>query len=185
MNRRPFAYRTFVFAGWVLIVWPAAAQAQQAPAARSLQENLAEFVAAPAVSGYEGQLGDRIRMRIAGSRSTADNLGDVLVTIGSGSPRRLIVTPIDEPGFVTSNIADDGYIRVQRLPQFGLPPILNELSSAQPVRVRTGSGKWIAAREWTTSAPSLSIGGCSIWQAGNSQELPLEIVLGPRRWWNC
>jgi putative aminopeptidase len=143
MNRRPFAYRTFAFAGWVLIVWPAAAQAQQAPAGRTLQENLAEFVAAPAVSGYEAQLGDRIRMRIAGRRSTTDNLGDVLVTIGSGSPRRLIVTPIDEPGFVTGNITDDGYIRVQRLPQFGLPPILNELYSAQPVRVRTGSGKSI------------------------------------------
>src|SRR6202035_4067575 len=72
-----------------------------------------------------------------------DNLGDLIVTIGSGSPNRLIVTPIDEPGFVVSGITDDGYLRVQRLPQSGLPPIFNELYSAQPVKIRTATGKWI------------------------------------------
>jgi putative aminopeptidase FrvX len=72
-----------------------------------------------------------------------DNLGDVIVTVGSGAPHRLIVTPIDEPGFVVSGITDDGYLRLQRLPQSGLPPIFNELYSAQPVRVRVAGGKWI------------------------------------------
>jgi putative aminopeptidase len=143
MSRRPFAHRTFVFTGWALMAWPAVAQMQPPPVSHRLEESLVEFVSVPAVSGYESGLDDRIRMRLAGIRSTTDNLGDVIVTMGSGSPRRLIVTPIDEPGFVTSDIADDGYIRVQRLPQFGLPPILNELYSAQPVRVGTRSGKWI------------------------------------------
>ena len=72
-----------------------------------------------------------------------DNLGDVIVTIGSGSPRRLIVAPIDEPGFIVSGITDEGYLRLQRLPQTGLPPIFNQLYSAQPVKVGTGSGAWI------------------------------------------
>jgi putative aminopeptidase len=104
---------------------------------------LREFVATPSVSGYENEFSEEIRIRLAALSPTVDNLGDVIVTIGSGSPHRLIVTPIDEPGFVVSGITEDGYLRLQRLPQSGLPPIFNELYSAQPVKVRTGSGKWI------------------------------------------
>ena len=72
-----------------------------------------------------------------------DNLGDVVVTLGSGAPHRLLVTGIDEPGFVVSAITDDGYLRVQRLPQGGLPPMFNELYAAQPVKVGTTAGGWI------------------------------------------
>src|SRR5208282_2346893 len=97
----------------------------------------------PAVSGYEKSLSEKVRAEVASFHPVVDNLGDVIVTIGSGAPHRLIVTPIDEPGFVVSGITDDGYLRLQRLPQSGLPPIFNELYSAQPVKVETANGKWI------------------------------------------
>ena len=100
-------------------------------------------MATPAVSGYEKQLEDEISKELKNFHPVTDNLGDVVVTIGSGAPHRLIVTPIDEPGFVVSEITADGYLRVQRLPQGGLPPIYNEMYSAQPVRIGTASGKWI------------------------------------------
>jgi putative aminopeptidase len=143
MNPSPFACVIFLLAGLVPTAGSAVARAQEPPVSRSLQENLAEFVGTPAVSGYEGQLGEKIRAQIARFHPSTDNLDDVIVTVGSGSPRRLIVTPIDEPGFVASETTADGYLRVQRLPQFGLPPIFNELYSAQPVKVETRSGKWI------------------------------------------
>ena len=109
-----------------------------------LWTNLKEFVTTPSVSGYEQQLTEKIRAKVAAFHPVVDNLGDVIVTIGSGAPHRLIVTPIDEPGFVVSGITDDGYLRLQRLPQAGnLPPIFNALYSAQPVKIRTASGKWI------------------------------------------
>ncbi|HTU35884.1 MAG TPA: M20/M25/M40 family metallo-hydrolase [Candidatus Acidoferrum sp.] len=104
---------------------------------------LVQFVDTPAVSGYEGQLGREISSDLASLHPKIDNLGDVIVTIGSGAPLRLIATPIDEPGFVVSDITPDGYLRVQRLPQFGLPPMYNELYAAQPVKVETRGGKWI------------------------------------------
>jgi putative aminopeptidase FrvX len=109
----------------------------------SAQGDLPELVSTPAVSGYEGQLSKKISKRLASLHPTTDTLGDVIVTLGSGTPNRLIVTPIDEPGFVVSEITSDGYLRVQRLPQFGLPAIFNELYSAQPVKVQTVDGKWI------------------------------------------
>ncbi len=104
---------------------------------------LSDFVETPAVSGYENLLAKTVRDDIASFHPITDNLGDVIVTVGSGTPRRLIVTPIDEPGFVVSGITDDGYLRLQRLPQSGLPPIFNELYSAQPVKVGVAGGKWI------------------------------------------
>jgi putative aminopeptidase len=109
----------------------------------SAQGDLPELVATPAVSGYESELSKKISKRLAPLHPTTDNLGDVIVSMGSGAPNRLIVTPIDEPGFVVSEITADGYLRVQRLPQFGLPVIFNELYSAQPVKVGTADGKWI------------------------------------------
>jgi putative aminopeptidase FrvX len=105
--------------------------------------NLRGFVETPGVSGYENQLADKIRAELKGLNPATDSIGDVTVTLGNGAPHRLIVAPMDEPGFVVSDITEDGYLRVQRLPQFILPPIFNELYSAQPVKVRTASGKWI------------------------------------------
>jgi putative aminopeptidase len=109
------------------------------------EHSLKSFVATPAISGYENELAEKIRAEISPFHPKTDNLGDVIVTIGSGAPNRLLVTPIDEPGFVASGITDDGYLRVQRLPQSGLPPIFNELYSAQPVRIRNANGKWMDA----------------------------------------
>src|SRR5580693_9303640 len=109
----------------------------------ALPERLDELVGTPAVSGYENQLADKIRTSLKGLQPVTDNLGDVIVTMGSGTPHRLIVAPMDEPGFVVSEITPDGYLRVQRLPQGGLPPIFNEMYSAQPVRIETAAAKWI------------------------------------------
>jgi putative aminopeptidase len=123
------------------------AAAQSTPQSKipgDLANDLKDFVETPSVSGYEHDLSEKIRVKLAAFHPVVDNLGDVIVTIGSGSPRRLIVTPIDEPGFVVSDITPDGYLRLQRLPQAaGVPAIYNSLYSAQPVKVRTASGKWI------------------------------------------
>ena len=108
-----------------------------------LPHQLEELVNTPAVSGYENQLADKIRASLGDLHPVTDNLGNVIITIGSGAPHRLIVTPIDEPGFVVSEVTADGYLRVQRLPQNGLPPIFNEMYPAQPVRIETAAGKWI------------------------------------------
>jgi putative aminopeptidase FrvX len=144
MNRRLVLLFLLLLTIFLLHFSPAAAQAQtQGRPYGALPQRLDEFVGTPAVSGYEIQLADKIRTALKRLQPSTDNLGDVIVSIGSGAPHRLIVTPIDEPGFVVSEITPDGYLRVQRLPQGGLPPIFNEMYSAQPVRIETAAGKWI------------------------------------------
>jgi putative aminopeptidase FrvX len=112
----------------------------QSSAASSAFSDLKTFTETPAVSGYETDLIAKIRQQLAGFSAQSDNLGDLTVTIGSGSPHRLLVTSVDEPGFVVSAITNDGYLRVQRLPQLGLSSLWNELHSAQPVLIRTRNG---------------------------------------------
>ncbi len=100
-----------------------------------------ELLATPAVSGYEQELASRIRERVKKLSPITDNVGNIYVTIGSGTPRRLIVTSMDEPGYVVSEITADGYLRVQRLPQRAPNAVFDLLHAAQPVWVGTRGGK--------------------------------------------
>ncbi len=111
--------------------------------AQSLRQDLEKFAETPAVPGYEQALGAEIRARLKNLSPQADNLGNIWVTLGSGSPNRLIVAPMDEPGYVVSGITDDGYLRVQRLPQTAPHAIFDLLHAAQPVLIGTRKGKWV------------------------------------------
>jgi putative aminopeptidase FrvX len=97
-----------------------------------------------AVSGYEQQLAGEIRKSIKGFSPQTDNLGNVYVTLGSGAPHRMIVAPIDQPGYIVSEITPDGYLRVQRLPQRAPNAVFDLLHAAQPVWVITRHEKKIA-----------------------------------------
>jgi putative aminopeptidase FrvX len=101
------------------------------------------FLTTPAVSGYEQELAAEIRETLKDLSPKTDNLGNVIVTLGSGAPHRLIVTPMDEPGYVVSEITSDGYLRVQRLPQRAPNAIFDLLHAAQPVWVITRGRKRI------------------------------------------
>jgi putative aminopeptidase len=141
------------------------AQALRQDSPFDLQSELCEMVDTPSISGYEDDTSQWLRNELASYHPLVDNLGDVIVTIGSGSPHRLLVAPIDEPGFVVSEITSDGYLRLQRLPQSGLPPIFNELYLAQPVQVQTTYGIWIngvvagtSVHLHRTSEPAVTLG---------------------------
>src|SRR5437763_8141623 len=110
----------------------------------NLKDDLRELVQTPAIPGYEQQLATKISVRLQSYSPRIDEMSNVVVTVGSGSPHRLIVAPMDEPGYVISGITEDGYLRVQRLPQTGFLPQFNELYSAQPVRVAATGERWIS-----------------------------------------
>jgi putative aminopeptidase len=109
-----------------------------------LVQDLRDFVETPAVAGYEEALSAKIAGRLKALSPKIDRMGNVTVTLGTGSPHRLIVAPMDEPGYVVSNITADGYLQLQRLPQAGSLPLFNELYGAQPVRIQTPQGNWIS-----------------------------------------
>src|SRR5262249_27706830 len=99
------------------------------------------LVRTPAVSGHEEALASEIQEALKKLSPRKDNLGNVSVTIGSGAPHRLIATPMDQPGYVVSGITEDGFLRVQRLPQAAPNAIFDTLHFAQPIWVMTRSGR--------------------------------------------
>jgi putative aminopeptidase FrvX len=110
-------------------------------------EDLRALVETPAVPGYEQQVAAKIVERVKSIspqlKVITDQQSNVTVTLGSGSPNRLIAAPMDEPGYVVSGITPEGYLRLQRLPQGGNLPLFNELYAAQPVKIGTSKGVWI------------------------------------------
>src|SRR5437870_2331002 len=115
-------------------------------AAQSLSQDLTRFAETPAVPGYEQALAAEIRAQMGKLSPQSDNLGNLYVTLGSRETsglHRLIVAPMDEPGYVVSGITDDGYLRVQRLPQTAPHPLFDLLHAAQPVVIHTRKRKWI------------------------------------------
>ena len=117
-----------------LCLFSSAADAQTHPEVRHLEE-------IPAVSGYEQPLIEELRNELRSFSPKTDNLGNLWVSFGSGSPHRLLVTPVDEPGYVVSDITPKGFLRVQRLPQAAPNPVFDTLHFAQPVWVMTRSGR--------------------------------------------
>jgi putative aminopeptidase FrvX len=130
--------------GWFVCaaIFSNASMPQRMLAQRSGSEQNWEYlVRTPAVSGYEQKLAGEIRERLKTLSPHTDNIGNVYVTLGSGSPSRLIVTPMDEPGYVISEITANGYLRVQRLPQSSPNAVFDLLHAAQPVWVIRRDGK--------------------------------------------
>jgi putative aminopeptidase len=131
MKRLTYAISSVALAG---VLGSTGAAAAGAP-------NIAALSRIPAVSGYEQSLASAIQRDLAtqGLHPSTDNLDDVWVTVGSGSPHRLIVAAIDQPGYIVSGITEQGYLRVQRLPQLEPNAVFDTLSFAQPALVETAN----------------------------------------------
>src|SRR4030095_4516812 len=98
----------------------------------------------PAVSGRAELAAGLILGRLRGLPASRDALGNVVLTVGSGEPRRVVACARGEPGFIVSAIRDDGYLRV----------------------VPAGDG--LTGALWTQSheGQTVVIGGAKGWQAG-------------------
>lgn len=109
-----------------------------APLHSQAQSSIAGISSVP---GYEQELARKVRETLASFQPKTDNLGNVIVTLGAGFPHRLIVTALDEPGYIVSSITPAGFLRVQRLPQSPPNSVFDRLQFAQPVRITTRTGK--------------------------------------------
>jgi len=80
--------------------------------AATLEDEVQAFLHVPAVSGREDAAAEFIAGRLAGLPIQRDALGNVVLTMGSGEPRRLVACGLGEPGLIVSGIREDGYLRV-------------------------------------------------------------------------
>jgi putative aminopeptidase FrvX len=126
--------------------------------AATLEDEAGAFLNVVAVAGREEPAADFIAGRLAGLPVTRDALGDVVLTVGSGAPRRLFACALGEPGLIVSGIQEDGYLRV--VPA-GEPP----------------GALWTQSFEGQT----VVIGGSQGWRAGGVVLPSVHLQQGERR----
>lgn len=94
----------------VLLSIPALAGAQEPSNGGPYTRAAATWIALIATPGYEFQATERILNAVSGW--TRDPSGNLVKTVGEGTPRRVVACGLDETGYVVSQISDDGYLRV-------------------------------------------------------------------------
>ncbi len=86
------------------------------PGAAPAADLLLRLQSIPSVSGYEDSLRAAVLSELPGWCSPeVDALGSVVVDLGGEGPLRLVAAPLDEPGYVISQLDTLGYLRLSRL----------------------------------------------------------------------
>lgn len=101
-------------------------------------EAIASWVAVDAATGYERRVAPQLASALGGW--TSDAWGNVVATVGAGSPHRIVACALDRPSYAVSQIRDDGYLRVHRIGAGSRHPLWDQQFEAQQVRVQTLSG---------------------------------------------
>jgi len=82
-----------------------------------LKELLEEMIKVPGVSGFEDDIRNYIRSKVEamGLKTDEDNLGDLLVTVGSKGPHIVFIAHMDELGLIVSKLEADGSLRIRKV----------------------------------------------------------------------
>ncbi len=117
----------------------------------ALQDLVVELVRIPGVAGYEEAVRGQIAARLpAWVEADTDPMGNLVATFGSGDPHTLVAAPLDERGYVISDITDDGYLRVYR-GTGAEHPLFDQYHYGQPLMVQAASGTSVPAVSATVS----------------------------------
>ncbi|QKG52818.1 M20/M25/M40 family metallo-hydrolase [Hymenobacter sp. BRD67] len=127
----------------LLIGWVRLAQAQ-------LPALLQAYARTSAVTGREAEASRFVQSLFKAGTLQQDQLGNLVLVLGSGSPRRLLVAPLDEPGYVVSQIQADGYLRVAPVGGGQAGPLFHQFLEGHDVRIVTAHG----ARNAISCVPS-------------------------------
>ncbi len=103
--------------------------------------NLIEsFSKTSAVTGREAEASAYLESLFTAGTFKKDKLGNLTLTLGSGAPKRLFVAPLDEPGYVVSNILDTGYLRITPVGYGHLGTMYHQFLEGNEVKINTEKG---------------------------------------------
>ncbi len=112
-----------------------------APSQDRLAADLAALLEAQGVSGFETDVAAAVREMLPDwVRARVDEIGNVIVTVGQGSPHVLVTAPLDEDGFIVSGMTEDGYLRLHRVTTGARHRLYEQFHYGQPVIIRTPRG---------------------------------------------
>jgi putative aminopeptidase FrvX len=108
-----------IIAATLLVMLVSSAAAATPPA--DLKDLIKQVFPVPSATGNEELLAEKIVSLLPRSAAVErDNLGAVFARFGAGEIALAVAAPLDEFGYVISNILPDGYLRLDRI---GTPPL--------------------------------------------------------------
>ena len=102
------------------------------------EHSLASWISLDAPPGREYLATDTIMRSMQGWKR--DQLGNLILRKGSGSPRRVIACALDRPGFAVTEITDDGYLRLREAGAGRQHSLWVQFHEGQRIRVLTRAG---------------------------------------------
>ncbi len=81
-----------------------------------MQELLEEMLSKHGPSGYENEVRDAVKSKVKGKGQVrTDNIGNLILELGSGEPHFAVVAHMDELGFVITKIDDSGRLFFRKI----------------------------------------------------------------------
>ena len=102
------------------------------------ESSLVSWINLDAPPGREYLATDAIMRSMPGWKR--DQLGNLILRKGSGSPRRVIACALDRPGFAVTEITDDGYLRLREAGAVRQHPLWIQFHEGQRIKVLTWAG---------------------------------------------
>jgi putative aminopeptidase FrvX len=102
------------------------------------ESTLVSWINLDAPPGREYLATDAIMRSMPGWKR--DQLGNLILRKGSGSPRRVIACALDRPGFAVTEITDDGYLRLREAGAVRQHPLWIQFHEGQRIKVLTWAG---------------------------------------------
>lgn len=139
-------------------------------AGAAVRADLESLMDAIGVSGREEEAAQVVVSRLGQEGVERDRLGNVVMTLGQGEPRRLVACGLDEPGFVISEIRQDGYLRLRPVGGGGRGALWAQGFEGQKVWISTAAGRVAGA----LAAPC-ALGERSAWHPGTRLDAPRSL----------
>jgi putative aminopeptidase len=98
------------------------------------------FSRTSAVTGREDEATQFVQALFKAGTFKKDKLGNIILTIGGGYPRRLFTAPLDEPGYVISDIQDNGYLRITPVGYGQSGYMFHQFLEGNEVKINTEKG---------------------------------------------
>lgn len=123
--------------GASVLLWVTQAASAGAQERDSLSILASRLASITAVTGYEQALVDSLLRLLPGA--VRDRAGNARLQLGGGSTKRLVVCPLDEPGYVVGSVREDGYLTLRRIPG-QVPPLFDQQLEGHRVTIQGRRG---------------------------------------------
>ncbi len=99
---------------------------------------LASWVALDAPTGHEQHATEVLQSHLKGWNR--DRYGNLVKTVGSGEPHRVVACALDAYAYAISQITEDGYLRLHRIGSGSRHPLWDQAHEGQQLRILTPDG---------------------------------------------